>query len=843
MQTGDWQFELARWWPLALLLTAPVVVYYARQSLSHFPRWQRNVSAVLRSLLLVVLAVALCGPEVISPTHKIMVVAAVDRSASIPDEGKQGAAEFVAECNSLTAQDSLRDLPFAGVPFDELAGGDERGTDLAAAIAAAAAGISDEHVPRIVLLSDGRPTAGDALAAARASGCPIDVVPLPGRPAAEVYLSDVAAPPLVDAGEPFFVALVVYSSSENHGTLVLKRADSILHEEQVDLRPGENRFRFPVVIPRPSVAILSAELLGFDDILPENNQARTAVFPGPRPRVLLVESRPVMAEPLRNALVKENIEVEVRRPEELPADSEALEAFELLMLSDVPATALAEGRMEAIERYVGASGGGLIVVGGERAFTPGGYRDTMLEQILPVRPHARTDRPKPSVALVIVLDRSGSMEGESIELARLATRKAVENLTPRDLVGVVAFEDRTHWVSRVEKVEDKQQVLRRIETIEAGGGTDMVPAMRQAYLALDEAFAERKHMIVLSDGLSHPGDFHGLAKKIADAGITISTVAVGAEAAGKLLRDVAAVGDGNFYACKDATAVPQIFVLETIAAGKLGIREEPFLPRVVHPSQTLAGLDFGEVKPLLGYAETKLKPTAQLILAGEDGDPLLAWWRYGAGTTVAFTSDIQSRWAAAWLDWEGFGRFWAQTVRHAMRRDAARDFSLSVERCGGRAKVTVDAVDPQGRFVNAADGVLTVIGHGTRSQEMPFKQIAPGRYRAEFAASRLGMYYLEASLRYEGRVVYLARQGFSVDFPDELRVGPTNTALLRAIAETSGGRYDPSPAEVFAPDGRFTLKTCRLWPPLLVAVLLLFLIDVGLKRIEVGGKKEEGSKK
>lgn len=834
MQHDSWQFEVARWWPLVALLALPLVVFYARQSLWQAARRQRNLSLAIRCALLVVLSVAACGPRLVWPSQQQMVVVAVDRSMGAADAGSRAAKVFVEQCRPHAGRDRLVSLKFAAEPADL-----RRSTNLDMVIARARALVPGDYVPRIVLLSDGRPTSGDALGAAQTAlgavqtaGCPIDVVPLPGQPAHEVYLASIAAPALVDAGEPFHLDVTIYSSGENRGALLVQCDGTPVVEKPVEVDAGDNRFRFPVVVPKRQAATFSAELTGFDDTLPDNNAASTTVFPGPAPRVLLVESRPVLAEPLRQALQAENIRVEVRAPESIPKRHEELQSYELLLLSDVPATAVSNGSLEAIEAYVRDSGGGLIVVGGNRSFTPGGYGGTVLEKILPVRPYARTDRPKPRVALVLAIDRSGSMKGQSIELARLATRQAVENLTARDQVGVVAFEDRVHWISRLAPVDDKQRVLEQIETIAAGGGTNMYPAMDQAYQALDAAFADRKHIIVLSDGLSHPGDYHALAGKIAAAGITVSTVGVGPEAARELLRDVATLGGGNFYSCEDATAVPRIFALETMAAGKLGIREEPFLPRVVQPAEVLAGLDFGQVKPLLGYAETQLKPTAQLILAGEDNDPLLAWWQYGAGTAAAFTSDVQSRWAAAWLKWDGFGRFWAQTVRHVMRRDAARGFALKLKNRHGHIAVTLDALDPRGQFINRAEGTLQVITPDGDRRQLPLPQVAPGRYAAALAPGPLGMYTLEIALRYDGQLVYLARRGFSVDYREPLRVSPTDSALLRAIAETTGGRYDPAPDRIFAPTDRRAWRTYRFWPPLVVAGLLLFLLDVWLKRTD-----------
>ena len=387
-----------------------------------------------------------------------------------------------------------------------------------------------------------------------------------------------------------------------------------------------------------------------------------------RRRVLLVESAPRPAGRLARALRSGRIDVECRQPDELPESANELEPYDLVVLSNVPAAAI-ERQMDALESYVRDSGGGLIVVGGDQAFTAGGYRQTTLEKILPVVCVADRQHERPSLALVLVIDRSGSMEGEAMDLAKEATRGAVRMLGTADQVGVMAFEDNSRWVTPLQPCADKGRVLAAIDTIVAGGGTDLYSALDKAYLALDETFAELKHMIVLTDGASHPGDFEALITKIAEAGITVSTVAVGREALAGLLGEMARIGRGHYYLCDDPAAVPEAFAMETAAASRVGIVERPFFAQLVDPAPALAEIDFQKAPSLLGYVQTKAKPTARPVLATERGDPLLIWWRYGLGLAVAFTSDAQPRWAAPWLRWPDFDRFWSLLADRAMRSD------------------------------------------------------------------------------------------------------------------------------------------------------------------------------
>ena len=616
---------------------------------------------------------ALCGLKVSRETSRQFVVLAVDESRSVTPEVAKIVRPYVDAASGQGRGDRVVYLPFAAKPgtvATELAAprsDTPPGTDIAAALAAARAAMPAEYVPRIVLFSDGNATAGDALAAAGAAGVPISTVPLPG-PEHEVYVAAVTAPAQVRAWEPFEVDVVSQSTHDDSCTVELRCGSKSLGRQQIRIHSGENHVRLPVTAAADGPAMtLTARMSGCQDTIPENNEGGCVVAVGQKPRMLLVESRPEAAARLAAALRREHVEVTVGSPREMPDRAADLDPYDLVVLSNVPAEALPAERMESICRYVDG-GGGLIAVGGDQSFTPGGYRGTPLEDILPVRSEARKDKPRPTLAMVLVLDCSGSMEGKSITLAKQASRRAIGMLGPRDQVGILAFEDKNWWVSPLHVCDDKEQVLRRLDTIVAGGETDMYPALDKAYLALRESSADLKHMIVLTDGVSSPGDFYGLVKKIAAAGITVSTVAIGEEADGPLLRDIAEQAKGHFYFCDDVARVPRIFVLETSIAGKMGVTEEPFFPRVVHAVPWLAGLDFPHAPTLLGYVETQPKPAGQLVLAAKNGDPLLVLGHYGRGTSVAFTSDIESRWAAAWLRWAGFDRFWARLAREAMRK-------------------------------------------------------------------------------------------------------------------------------------------------------------------------------
>ncbi len=336
----------------------------------------------------------------------------------------------------------------------------------------------------------------------------------------------------------------------------------------------------------------------------------------------------------------------------------------------------------------------------------------------------------------------------------------------------------------------------------------MYPPLEQAYLSLREAFADLKHIIVTTDGLGEPGDFDGLAQKMAAAGITMTTVGVGSEPAQPFLQSIADKAKGRAYFCPDAEKVPRIFETDIGVAAKLGITEEPFFPQVVHATQVLRGLDMSQAPTLLGYVETVARPESQVVLASKTGEPILAFWRYGGGTVAAFTSDIQSRWAAPWLNWPGFGKFWVQLVRQTMRHDLPKTLRLAADAADGRLFFTLDAADREGRFINGAEAGVSVTGGDGKMSDVPLTQIAPGCYAGSQAAGQ-GTYWLEGQVRREGKLI------------DSVRSGTVVLRMPEVAAKVDGT------IEAAEKPG---LRTMFLWPWLLGAGLVVLVIDLAVRR-------------
>jgi Mg-chelatase subunit ChlD len=831
--------ELTHPYLLVGLLALGVLLWFFVRGLTEFARWQRVWSLLLRATIVVLLVLALSGLNWLHSTKQQFVVFALDKSLSVGDEGSRKVDEFLNQAVKSIGPNRCAYLSFAAEPgvvqterSAAAAPKDLEGTNIASAIEVAAASIPPSYVPHIVLLSDGNQTAGDALKAALRAKIPISTVSLPTRSDPEVQVADVQVPAQVREGEPFYVEVVIESNHDDEGTIDVFRGAHKVVSEKRKIKTGENRFRFRQTIASERLVEYTVAIKDFHDKFQDNNSAKGLVFTNGKPRVLLVESDPKLAKHLEGALEQEGIVVDTRPAQGMPDNLSDLQNYELVMLSNVPATSLSQRQMDVVRTYVRDLGGGLVMIGGDQSFGLGGYYRTTVEEILPVRSDFEKEKEKPSIAIMLVIDKSGSMGGEKLEMAKDAAKAAVELLGPRDKIGVVAFDAETFWICEMQPASSRDSVLDKISAIEAGGGTVMAPAMDAAFNALQNTVAKIKHVIILTDGISAPGDFEGIAQNMAQAKITCSTVGVGDDADQKLLQQIAQIGNGRFYYTDDPSAIPQIFAKETVTASKSAINEQPFVPQVLRPTSVLAEISFAEAPFLLGYVTTRPKPTSEVVLITEKGDPLLAWWRYGLGMSVSFTSDAKSRWAAEWVSWPGFSKFWAQVARHAMRKSDAKGTFVHVAQRDRKATIDLDAINPAGAFVNQAETELTLIdpSGGQRKLEMP--QSAPGRYSAEIETPKPGAYHLQWEQKTAGVTTARQSRGLVVNYNDELRLRPTDKKLMESISLASGGSYELAPEATFRESDRTASRALPLWPYLVTAAAILLLFDVALRRID-----------
>ncbi len=712
-------------------------------------------------------------------------------------------------------------------------------TDLEAALRLARGLLPLEARRRVVLVSDGNSNRGDVLrevAELERAGVSAHVSPLLAGTAAEVVAAELYAPAEAQVKAPFELEVAFDASVATTGTLRVYRNKYLVSTvENVALAQGRTLMALPKVRLEEGFHEFEVQVTAKDDTVLENNVARAVVRVAGRPKVLLVEREERDARWLESALRTEEFDVEVRPATGVPSSLGELLNYDTLILSDVPASAFQPGAMDAVKAYVREMGGGLVMIGGEQSFGLGGYYRTPIEDTLPVKMPIKKNVEKPNLALALVIDKSGSMMGHKIELAKEAAIAAAEVLKGNDRFGVVAFDGAAEWIAPMTDSSDLGAITGYISRLQAGGGTNIYPGLYDAFQALQEEDAKLKHIILLSDGQTEGSGYDTLVGHIAADGITLSTVGIGEGADLRLLEDMASWGNGEAYFTNDFGSIPQIFTRETMRASKSMLIEEPFVPTQTAASEILKGIPLDDMPFLLGYVGCQGKDRATVALVSDYGDPILASWTYGLGRSVAFTSDAKARWAADWIGWESFPKFWAQLVRSVMSTGAHKDLRTTTrtEVRDGIATVTLDVRDRSGGYRDDVTPGLSVLTDGGENDAaLDVRHIAPGLFQASFPIERYGEAYRVLLVNKQGdEVVELRAFGVTESYSPEFRTAAPDLPRLEWIARETGGVVSPTREAVWAFDGAPARTPKDTWWWWLVIAAVLLPLDIALRRL------------
>jgi Ca-activated chloride channel family protein len=878
---GTEEYEILAPRMLGVALLAPYFLWMVGRSLADLPLLQRVLSVFVRVVFVATLALCLARLARSATTQKVCTVYLVDVSDSVADASLEDArAEVDKGIHAKDKDDIVRLVTFAKRPRVVASKGDaaadatdltaappiERhgpglgtGTDLASALQLAYGLYPEGYLRHAVVLSDGVQTDGDLLAEAnRAAGYKVKLFAIPyKRPVpGEVAVRDLRVPDHVHEGETFDVHAQIFSSVKQAVTLTLKQGDVVNGLDgvkRVELEPGDNdvTFRSKVAVPgEVTYAIEATEVA--QDRFKENNLATAAVTVLGRPVVLYVDGDPAHASYLGAALAAQQFNVDTSDP--LPTSLREAERYDFIVLSDMPAERVSLTQQDTIEQYVRDLGGGFLFAGGERGYGLGGWYHTTIERILPVRMDAEKRRDEAEVAMALVIDRSGSMNGLPLEMAKQAAKATADTLAADDLLEVIAFDSQPTRIVRMTPAKHRARIQNDIARIQAGGGTEIFPALDAAYQAMSTTRAKKKHVVLLTDGQAPQNGIRDLVQAMAAENITVTSVGLGGGIDEGLLRTIAEVGGGRFYKVADPQSLPRIFTRETEMVSRSAAVEEYFQPRAVAPADFLRSIDLGAAPFLHGYVATKLKPPpAQELLESELGEPILARWHVGLGWTMAWTSDVKNVWAVEWVRWPQWGQFWGQLVREHMRQKKRQiyDMRAEIDPATGHVHAALDAIGTDDRFQNGLDAALTVSGQSgagapsasdTRTVSMP--QTAPGRYEADFPLDRYGSFFLHATLSKpsddgtsKSATVAESFGHVTNPYPREyLALAPDLTTLGQAAAAT-GGAMDPTPAAVFDPAGEVVRYHQDLWPRLVGAAIALMLLDLAMRRIRFFDRK------
>jgi hypothetical protein len=550
-----------------------------------------------------------------------------------------------------------------------------------------------------------------------------------------------------------------------------------------------------------------------------------------RPKVLLLSQDPAGTEShLVQALNQNQFDV-VQQSGAIPLK---LDDYQLVIFNNWDMENVALSDKARIEKYE-QEGGGLLWIAGEHnqyvEKKPGTPEDP-LERAFPAK--LAPPRSPEGTAVVLIIDKSSSMEGKKIELARLAAVGVVENLRPIDYVGVLIFDNSFTWAVPIRKAEDKTLIKRLISGITPDGGTQIAPALTEAYHKIALLNAVYKHIVLLTDGISEEGDSIGLSREAALNHVTISTVGLGQDVNRAYLDKVATYAKGKAYFLNDPAGLEQILLKDVQEHTGTTAVEKAIKPQILQKAELLDGVGMENAPALEGYVRFDPKPSGDQILQmdqknGEKKDPLFIRWQYGLGRAAIFSSDAKSRWATAWVSWPGFDKFWTNVSRDLLPHGTATEALAAYDEASGELVVDYRL----GRHVEDPAKIpdVFVLGPNGFQKAMKVAKLAAGTYRATIAiGTNQGLFRIRPAVDSKA----FPEVGFYRQETELTEYGQ-NDYLLKQIAAGTGGIYfpnenSPNLNRIFDSGGRYVPSSMQLWPGLLALAILFNLAELILRK-------------
>jgi Mg-chelatase subunit ChlD len=859
--------------PIVLMLLAGAAVFFLCPFPSFVAGRARSAgstpASALRAAAFGSVILALAGVHLTTrvPSDRVTVVAAADLSASIDEEGRAWTKRYLDEVQAALAPgDELAVLTFAGdtallrspdapAPIGSLPPPPApAATDVSRAIDSAMALLPADGQRRILLITDGNETRGDSrrqVAWLRSAGVRLDAATPPHRTDPDLRVERVVAPPAVVEGHSSPIRVIAHNTGKPRpAVLNLYLDDTIADSAAVDVQPGRNALVLSSTFAGPGSHRLRAELTSEDDAVAVNNSADVGLTVRDRTRVLLVTGRD--QSPIARALVRKGMAPTIGQAADL-ADLAALQRFHLVVLEDLSADSLPPGGLETLEHYVHELGGGLVFAGGAATYGDPALRATPLKGLLPVtlEPHRPRPGPREPLALFLVIDRSNSMgynsriptlrDGEKLQYAKEAALAVVGQLRDQDLVGVIAFDSQPHEIAPLRSLKDNRSTLEDLlPRLIENGGTDFHDALVSAHEQLSASRVNRRHIILITDGDTNraaPDEYRALVRKIAADKISITTVRIGDNTVNlKLLKDISTGTGGEFHYVDDAQMLPDLMLRETTRAlGSATEGTEQFYPELSADNQLLQGIAERQMPPVSGYAYSKPKAGADVLLRVtriDRQDPLLAVWHHGLGRVAAFTASPIAD-GSEWLGWPEFSKFWSQLAEWTARAHADDEYAIDASRVDGVTELIVRCFGP------TADGATYVARLRVDDETARDVDLIPRRPRL-FTARLLdlvpGRYPLTIIKRAADGTVTQHTQLVTIPSTDqgeqaEFEREESNLSLLTHLTRSTGGQLNPT-ARTFAerePGSR------RVGYPLdhllLPLAMMLFLADTAIRKL------------
>ncbi len=793
--------------------------------------WRRTTARsrlLVKGLSVAAILVAFSDPTVRIPERKAGVAVLVDASNRASAADMQKASYLVEQMSAHRAGNSMHVASFAeeGLADDNTrALRVHRGsvpvqgnTDLETALISSVASVPQGYIPKIVLVSGGRETEGStalAINALRRSHIAVDTIPLSRVQDAKFYLAGAFLPAEAYSGEQIPIHLAIYSSQKTSAHVALRANGKSIGASDAELQSGLNRISVHARVENQGPTFIAGTVTA-PNLKPLPFQKAVGLRAA---KVLYISEDPAgSGNNLLAAFKKASFEISV----DGPSTTKDVNDFQLLVLNNVDLNRIPLATKSHWAEYV-EKGGGLLLIGGERQpYKEPGQMDA-LDRVLPAK-IAPPKEPR-GMCVGLVLDKSASMEGRKIELAKLSAIGVVDHLKPTDTIGVLIFDNSYEWTVPLRRAQDKASIKRLISGITPDGGTQIAPALEEAYRRVLQSDATYKHIVLLTDGISEEGNSIDLSKEAGQHQVTISTVGLGQDVNRSYLQRVASASGGKSYFLDQPQGLEQILLKDVIDYSGSSAVEKSFKPIVQQSAEILDGVSMDNAPPLKGYIRFEAKPTAQTVLSinAQRRDPLYVHWQYGLGHVGVFTSDAKSRWAESWMAWPGFDRFWVNVSHELLSRTDPSEARADYDSATGDLLITYHLT--AAKDLHEPPPQIFVLGPQNLKRAVDLATIAAGLYQGSVHIGRLTGDF---------RIGPLSESKFFPEIGyfrgDESTAQAVNDKLLRRIADLTGGQFNPDPASVFHTNGPPTLKTWALWPALLGLALVMNIVELCMRK-------------
>ena len=788
-------------------------------------RTSRKVGVLLKALVFVAIITALAEPRLTFFETRVAVAVLADTSPSIPEDQVEQQREILRRMDGARGRNELRIFSFDATarPGSAVRGNSPAGTNLEAALRAGLSALPADRIPKIVLISDGWENEGAverAVDPVRRRGVSVSTIPLEGRRRPELRLKALSAPARAFRGERFSIAANIESPAATAVEVFLKAEGKSIGQSSARLDAGENFLRLNARLDLAGSALVSGVITSAE--LGELSFEHTVSLA--QPRVLLVSGDTEDRDAhVRGVLRAAGFEVE-RTQDFFPAD---LSDFQVIVANNTHLEGLPRTGKERIEEFI-REGGGFLQIAGENSLyvEQEEDEDDPLRRALPANP--APPRTPEGTAVVLILDKSSSMEGQKMDLARQSALGVVENLRPIDQVGVLVFDNSFEWVVTLQENQNPSATKDLISGIIADGGTQIAPALTEAFEKVRSSEAAYKHILLLTDGISEEGDSIALAKEAAELKITISTIGLGQDVNRAYLERVARTAEGTPHFLLDVSGLTQLVLKDVMQHTGSSVMEKDVRARVVRQVEILDEVRIGEAGPLRGWVKFIAKPDAETILEvdeaddeNSEGDPLLVRWQYGLGRAAVFTSDAKQVWAANWVEWDGFDVFWTNLLRDVLPRSHRVETQAEFDAAEGEIVVRYRWAEAGGGQAPATLPELYVLGPDGFQHAARIERVSTGVYEARVPVDdRQGLFRMRPASELElfPETAFYRVEAEAADYG-------SNPGLLRKIAAWTGGEFDPAPESVFT-SGQARQAMMDLWPGFLALALFFNLFEL-----------------